>query len=407
MNQNMLFTMALGIQGPWQIGKVEFREGISGKELHLYVEHKKGVRFDYEGKDYAVYDHQDRTWRHLNFFEHVCYLHASVPRVKTDEDKVKLVSVPWAKPDSSFTLLFEAYSALLVKDGMSMSKAGNYVNESYKVIYRIIKSMVVTSLITQPLEDVRELAIDETSTKKGHNYFTILSDRKNKKVVGVSEGKGYESAVKAIEEMEYRGAQRTKVRCITMDMSASYIRAAKEILPQADIVFDRYHISAQMNKAVDEVRRKEQRDYSELTKSRYLWLRNNYNLSEENQEKVAYLADAYPTIGTAYRCKELLREVLNEAKKSHLLKGIKEWMKMAMATKIEPIQKFVKMLQRHWYGIKTYFKRLATNAYAERVNLKIQEIKRVAKGYRNKDNYKIMIYFHLGGLDLSLPTVKG
>jgi transposase len=74
-------------------------------------------------------------------------------------------------------------------------------------------------------------------------------------------------------------------------------------------------------------------------------------------------------------------------------------MKEAWASGIQPIRQFVNMLRNHWYGIKTYFKKLSTNAFAERVNLKIQEIKRIAKGYRNINNYKMMIYLHLGGLN--------
>ncbi len=403
----MLFTIALGLQSPWRIGKVELQEGAAGKELHLTVEHSKGAKFIYAGDEYSVYDHQGRTWRHLNFFEHVCYLHARVPRVKTKNGNVKLVEVPWSKPDSSFTLLFEAYAALLVKEGMSLSSAGRYVQESFKVLQRIVKSLVSEALIDQSLEDVKELAVDETSTKKGHNYFTILSDRKRKKVVGIAEGKGQESVKEALEEMEYRGADRSKVRCVTMDMSSSYIGAARKYLSKADIVFDRYHISAQLNKAVDEVRRADQRNFHELTKSRYLWLKNNKNLSIKNKDRLSYLSQMYPNIGTAYRLKEVFREVMDEAVNSHLLKGIKAWMKIATKAELQPIQKFVTMLEKHWYGIKTYFKRLATNAYAERVNLKIQEIKRIAKGYRNNDNYKMMIYFHLGGLDMELPTTKG
>jgi transposase len=58
------------------------------------------------------------------------------------------------------------------------------------------------------------------------------------------------------------------------------------------------------------------------------------------------------------------------------------------------------MLKDYWYGIKAYFKQVASNAFAERVNLKIQEIMRTAKGYRNIQNFMTMIYFHLGGLDL-------
>ena len=114
--------------------KVEFLDRNEEKELHLSIGHKSGYRFAYGDDEYSIYDHQDRTWRYLNFFEHTCYLHARVPRVKLPDVKVKLVEVPWAKEGSSFTLLFEAYTALLVKRGMSQSGAGRYVQESHKVV---------------------------------------------------------------------------------------------------------------------------------------------------------------------------------------------------------------------------------------------------------------------------------
>ena len=71
------------------------------------------------------------------------------------------------------------------------------------------------------------------------------------------------------------------------------------------------------------------------------------------------------------------------------------------------VQNFVNMIHTHWYGIKTYFKKLKTNAIAERINLKIQEIKRIARGFSNTNNFIIVICFHLGGLDLGLPTKNG
>lgn len=407
MDYEKLFAAALGIGPHWYIDKVEFKDGHSSRELHLTLEHKKGVKFRHEGELCPVYDHHYRVWRHLNFFQHECYIHAHIPRIKDKDGKVRLIEISWAHSNSSFTVLFEAYTALLVKSGMSVTAAGKYVGVSYKVIHRIIKSMVMEAMMEQPLENVTELAIDETSTKKGHNYFTILSDRKRKKVVGIWEGKSKESVRSASEEMIIRGVDTSKVRTITMDMSQSYIGAARDYFEQAEIVFDRYHISAQLNKVVDEIRRKDQREYHELTKSRFLWLKNSKKLSEKDKIKVGYLSEAYPNIGTAYRLKEMLKEVLDEAVNDHSIKPIKEWMKVALQTDLKPLHGFVKMLKRHWYGIKTYFKRHVTNAYAERVNLKIQEIKRIAKGYRNLTNYKMMIYFHLGKLEMGLPTAKG
>lgn len=403
MDELPIFTAALELEAPWYIKKVYFEGTGTGKKLHIEVAHKRRTKFEYDGDSYPVYDHQDRKWKHLNFFQHECYLYGSVPRVKTKEGKVKLVDVPWARPGSSFTLLFEQDILSLVRDGMSASKAGQRTGINGKQVFRIVSRSVSTALTHQDLADVKEMSVDETSSEKGHKYLTIIADREAKKVVGIAVGKDKEAFAHALIDMEVRGADRTKVRTVTMDMSKSYIAGVEEAIPQADIVFDRFHIVKKMNEAVDTIRRADQQEYKEeLKNSRYLWLRNNTSLSETQQQKVDMLAHACPNIGEAYRLKELLKIVLDNALQSQRLTPLNEWIEEAWKSGLEPIRKFVNMLHNHWYGIKTYFKKVADNAYAERVNLKIQEIKRIAKGYRNIQNFILMIYFHLGGLDFKI-----
>lgn len=393
----MIFAMGLGLEAPWFIDKVELI-GLEKKVLHIYIDHKKRTQFIYDGKKYTVYDHQEREWHHLRFFQHECFIHARIPRIKTDDGKVKLVGVPWAQTGSSFTLLFEYDVLGLISEGMSLKGVSRRLAIGDKRVSRIVGRHVSQALAAQQIEVVKELSVDETSTRKGHNYFTIMCDRKAKKVVGIGMGKDKDAFAHALIDMEIRGGCREKVRAITMDMSTSYISAANETMKQADIIFDRFHIVKKLNEAVDKIRRKEQKEHLELRKTRYLWLKNNSNLNIEQRENIAYLEATYPTIGKAYRLKELLRVVLDDAYYSHYLTPLNVWMKQAWESELEPIREFVNMLKRHWYGIKSYFKRVATNAFAERVNLKIQEIKRIAKGYRNAHNFIIMIYFHLGGL---------
>lgn len=399
MKELSIFTAALELESPWYVEEVYFEGEGKEKKLHIHVGHEKGVKFEYESKKYSIYDHQKRTWKHLNFFQHECQLHVRVPRVRTEEGKVKLVEVPWAKPGSSFTLLFELNILSLIEGGMSASGVGRRLLIGGKRVFGVIRRYVSYALSNQELDDVKELSVDETSSQKGHKYLTIFADRKAKKVVGVAAGKDKDAFAHALIDMEIRGADREKVKAVTMDMSRSYISAVDEFMPSAEIVFDRFHIVKKLNEAVDQIRRTDQKQYVELKKSRYLWLRNNASLNEEQQEKVDYLSQAYPNIGTAYRLKELLKKVLDDAYSNHKITPLNEWIKLAWKSELEPIRKFVNMLRDHWYGIKGYFKRLSTNAYAERVNLKIQEIKRIAKGYRNTHNFTIMIYFHLGGLD--------
>lgn len=399
-----LFKIALGLQHPWLIDRIELTHEEDNKELHIYLRHERGAQFQINGKHYSVYDHQERVWRHLNFFEHRCYLHAKVPRVKTEKGQVLQVDVPWAKPGSSFTLLFEAYTALLIKGGMSVSKAGTYVGIHGKRVWTIIRNMTSSALSSQPLEEVEHLGVDETSSKKGHQYFTVLTDVKRRKVVGVGIGKDQSGFDDAMLDLEVRGADKNKVKVVTLDMSPAYIAAVDRHMPDAAIVFDRFHLEQGMNKVVDQVRRTEAKKYKQLKKSRYLWLRNNNSLGQKQRKDIDFLSQAYPTLGEVYRLKELFKQVLNDASISSKLKPINDWIKLAWKSKIDQVRAFVRTLHTHWYGIKTYFKFRVTNAYPERVNLKIQEIKRVAKGYRNPRNFILMIYFHLGELDLGLPT---
>jgi len=286
---------------------------------------------------------------------------------------------------------------------MTATAVGRRLEINPKTVFRIAQKRVSYALATQQLEVVKELSVDETSSKKGHKYLTIMADRDRKKVVGIGIGKDKNAFADSLIDLEIRGGDREKVKTITMDMSRSYISSAKKTMPKAAIVFDRFHITKKLNEAIDEIRRIDQKEYDELKNSRYLWLKNQDKLREEQLVRLNVLRDTYQNIGYAYQLKEQFREVMKDAEYNSKLTPLKKWMRLAKDSGLEPLQKFEKMLHKHWYGIKTYFTKRKTNAYAERVNLKIQEIKRIAKGYRNINNFIIMIYFHLGGLELK-PT---
>ena len=110
MNSESLFSMALGLQSPWQVKDVAFSTDESAhSELHLRIDFISGSRFPDEANVACpVHDTVERQWQHLSFFEHTCYLHCAVPRITTTDGKVRTVDVLWARPGSGFTLLFEA-----------------------------------------------------------------------------------------------------------------------------------------------------------------------------------------------------------------------------------------------------------------------------------------------------------
>jgi len=404
MDAITLFTAGLGLEKPWYINSVDLIDAENGtQQLHIEVDHLPRTKFEYAGEKYSVYDHQVRTWLHLRFFQHDCYLHARVPRIKTADGKVKLINVPWSTSGSSFTLLFELNVLSLLQGGMSASAAGRYCGIDSRRIFRIMARHVSTALSSQPLATFKELSIDETSRKKGHNYLTICCDSKAKKVVGIGVGKDKEALAHALVDMEVRGASRKTIKTVTMDMSTAYISGVETFIENADIVFDRFHISKLLNEAVDKVRREDQRNFREAFRNtRYLWLRKGGDLKEEQQAKLNELSEAYPNIGKAYRLKELFRAVFDAAEYNHNLRPLNNWVTEAWDSDLKPIQGFVNTLRNHWYGVRTYFKRVATNAHAENINLKIQQIKRIARGYKNVQHFILMIYFHLGGLNFGI-----
>ncbi|MFN8278440.1 MAG: ISL3 family transposase [Chitinophagales bacterium] len=406
MKPEQLFGAAIGLQSPWFIKQVEFKEEGSHRVLHLFVDYERGI--DLLGKDGKVnkaYDHVERTWRHLNFFQHECYLHATVPRIRQDDGSTQMVTVPWASEGSSFTLLFEAFAIELCKSGLSLSAAGRLLGIDGRIIGRIIRRYVEEARYSQPLEQVRVMGVDETSSRKGHNYLTVLTDMEQKKVVGIGVGRNEKAFLAALQQCAVRQVEPQKVEKVVMDLSPSYKAAVSTHLAAAEIVFDRFHLEQLVSKALDEVRRKEAAHSKQLKNTKYLWLRRGSDLGIEQMEQLQFLSSTYPQLGKTYRFKEWFKEICNSADPNTATWLMKEWLYKAQRSNIAPIQKVAQSLKAHWSGIVQYFESRLTSGYVERVNLKIQEIKRMAKGYRNMENFIIMIYFHLGKLNLQTHKI--
>ncbi len=403
MKPEELFALALGLRAPWFIERVEFSNEDGHQALHLHVDYHRGT--DLVGRDglkYKAYDHRRRTWRHLNFFQHECYLHADVPRIQQEDGSTQQIEVPWAIEGSSFTLLFDAFALTLCQNGMSLSAAGRFLGVDGRVVGRIISRYVEQALENQPLDQVTVMGVDETSSRKGHNYLTILTDMEQKKVVGVGQGKDEIAFVEALSQTTKRGVCSKNVETVVMDLSPAYKASVRNNLSSAEIVFDRFHLEQMVSKAVDEVRRQEASKTNELKKTKYLWLRNASSLRPQQLLEVNFLCHTYPRLGRAYRLKEWFKEIWNGSDPAEATLLMTEWIRLASKSKIEPINRVARSFRAHWNGIVKYFNTRLTSGFVERVNLKIQEIKRLAKGYRNMQNFITMIYFHLG--KLQLPT---
>lgn len=402
MNSEEIFKIALGLQDPWYIREVAIKEQEGKKEVHLYIDYIAGHFVDISGKS-NIHDRVERKWRHLNFFEHKCYLHCKVPRVKDGQGKVSRVEVPWSRPGSGFTLLFEAFSMCLIEEEMPVNKVAKVVDVYANRLWTIFNYWIGIAYEQADHQGITSLGIDETSSKKGHDYLTVAMDMKKGKVVHVVEGKGVATIKQIAKYLEQKGSPSKEVKQICIDLSPSFISGVSTSFIDAQIVFDRYHVKALLNKAMDEVRKREYRLHKELKGHKYLFLKRNKKLSARQKQERDELLELLPNMGEAYRLKLLFDDFWEMKNEEESHGFLAYWCDLAKQSKIQLMIKFANTVNAHWTGIVNYLKSKVTNGILEGTNSKIQLAKRRARGYRNSTNFINIIYFLCGKLKFNYP----
>ena len=398
--------MALGVEIPWSVSKAEFvSNDHNEKELHIWFSFESGFKFTApDGSKSSSYDTIEKTWRHLNFFQHRCYLHAKVPRIKYGKNKISMVEVPWARPNSGFTLLFEAYAMLLIEEEMPVASVSALTKETAPRLWRIFSHWVVNGYEEDSWENVRHIGVDETSRRKGHQYITQFVDLETRRTLFVVEGKGADTFKAFKDELVRKGGKPDNIKIISMDMSAAFIAGYMDCFPHAQVVFDKFHLVQYLNKALDDVRKGEHASCKYLKKERFTLLRKSSKLSKEKLEKLDKIITTYPLLGEAYGLRESFMEVYSIADTEQAKGYLAFWCDMATQSSLFPFRRLALTIRAHWFGIASYFQhRGITNGILEGINSKIQLAKRRARGYANVQNFIHMIYFIAGKLNMSYP----
>ena len=403
-----IFAAALNLPAPWSISKVEFKPDSAGSmELHIELSFPRGSKFacpECEAENTA-YDTTPRTWRHLNFFQYKTYIHANLPRVKCDEHGVKTISVPWAREGSGFTLLFEGWVVELAKH-LPVATIANMVDEHDTRLWRFIKYYVDEARSREDYSDVTAIGIDETS-KKGHKYVTVVVDLNQRKVIYVTNGKDASTVDRFAEDFAAHKGDAKAIKIVTCDMSLGFKKGINEHFVNSSTVIDKFHVIKHANEAVDEVRKWELRQgpwYKYLlTKTKYLWLKNDDNLTENQKEKKESLLHKRLKTARAYAMRVTLQDIYelstSRIEAEERLKKLCGWI---ARSRIDSMKKFGELLKNHWDEILNYFDYRYTNAILEGMNSIIQNIKRRARGFRNDEYFKTMIYLGCGKLDLDI-----
>ena len=399
-NSEQLFAIALGLEQPWLIKKIIFNKEKSQLDIHLYF--TRGTKFEMDdGNDYTAHDTVERTWQHLDFFQHKCYLHANVPKVKQADGKIKTYPVPWARKGSGFTLLFEAFSMLLIENEMPVNKVAKVVKVYPNRLWNVFNYWISKAHKEDIIVDLEKVGFDETSVRKGHDYVTTMVDLDERRVLFATEGKGADCIRKSAEYLDNKTVDIDTIGQVCIDMSPAFISGCGKYLPNAAITFDKFHVIKEVNKAMDELRKLERIGNNMLKKHKYTFLKNK--LSPRIKQERDFLLEMYPKLGEGYRLKYLFKEFWDLEDREQAESYLAFWCDIADDSGIFPFQKAVRTIKAHWSGIINYIESRINNGILEGLNSKIQLAKKRARGYRNTQNFINMIYFTCGKLKFDYP----
>lgn len=407
MQDTELYQHILGLESPWRVTKVNM--DLEEAEIVVEVSHPLGTRFCCPecSEELPCYDHVSaRRWRHLDSCQFKTMLEARVPRVDCPTHGVKQANVPWASPSSRFTLMFESFVIRLLQATQTIEGARGILDMSWHAVWRVLERAVERGLARKHKSPLPRIGIDEKSFKKGHSYITLIYDLDNSTVEAISEGKDKAAANACFSQLSQ--GQVESIEAVAVDMSAALVKSIKANIPQAEekIVHDRFHVMKLVNEAVDKVRKEENRRLRDdgdnaLVGSKYLFLKNYENVSDQKQEQLQGLLRAKLETGKAWTYKEMLRDLWHWDTAAEATEFFKWWYKSVIHTKLEPLKKVARTIKERLQNVVSYCSLGGvSNGVAEGINSRIQAIKRRVGGFRNLENYKTAIYFYCGGLKL-------
>jgi transposase len=322
---------------------------------------------------------------------------------------VRTEQVPWAPLGSRFTGEFEELVAYLAQV-TDKTRVTELMGISWTTVGAIVERVVARRLDPARLEGLRRIGVDEFSYRKRHRYLTTVVDHDRRRVVWAAPGRSAETLGAFFEALgEERWAQ---LECVTMDMAGGYLKAVEERLPGVQIVFDRFHVQRLASDALDEVRREQLREIRgteegrELFRSRFALLKNPWNLTRDQKQKLSEVQRTNARLYRAYLLKETLAQALDYKQMWRARRALREWLAWASRSKLAPFVKAARTIREHFDGILAYIQERLTNGIVEGFNNKLRMIARRAYGFHTPPPLIAMLYLCCAGIVLDPPLPK-
>ena len=427
-----LFTSALGLQAPWSVQDVALDTSRRRIDFNLTCNVSRLPCPHCAALDQGVHDRLTREWRHLDFFQFEAWLHAEVPRVACSAcGKTGQIDVPWAREGSGFTALFEALALSLCKE-LPVRQAAALLRCSDKQLWRRIDHYVTKARALDDMSEVSIVGIDETSLRKGQNYITVVHDLQTKRLLFACEGRDHQTVVDFCADLKAHGGDPDQVNHVCQDMSAAYAKGVALALPHAQISYDRFHVIAMANEAMDGVRRQEMstqpravkdalgdNDRKLLKSLTWGMRRNPQGWSGKQINAMHWLQHSTLKSARAWRLKMALRAVYAKAaqeNRGELAKAdLIGWISWARRSRLEPFKKLANTLKQRIDGVVRGMLDNRSNAYVEAMNGLLQQAKRAARGFRTATYFIAIAYLRMSKLkhlpanpmQLAMPQAGG
>lgn len=357
-----LFIESLGLTAPFRlksIDKTRTALGTKIKSITFNIDIDKTYR---PSRFHTLHTYYEKTWQHLSLFQYPCFIKARLP-VFMDKrtQKTTVIEVPWARKRSGFTLLFEKDVLSLLRFCNCKTTTAKYFNiypQRVKTIYDAYTKDVYEQRSAQI---ARKIGVDETSTKKGHDYITLFVDLENKQILDIQDGRSSSAITNYAKELQLLGHSLETVEEFSLDMSPAFIAGVKQNFPTTRITYDRFHVVQLINRYFKPLTRSKKVNQESLAahlkELNQLWIQPNCN------EAAAFFCYWKDRTAELFKMNRLCKSIL-----------------------------------KHFNGIINFVESKVTNGLLEGMNNKIQFIKRAARGYRYTENFKRMILFAFGAL---------
>ncbi len=344
----------------------------------------------------------ERRWRDLTMREHLVELVYAPYRVWCPRCGLRVERVPWAEKWQRVTHALVRAVARLARV-LDWAAVAAHFRLNWKTVEAIVEGAVLWGLAHRRWQPLHVIGLDEVSRRKGQQYLTIVYDLDRGRVVWVGRDR---TAATMDRFFAWLGPRRARaIHTVCCDMWAVYLDAVHVHLPHATVVFDRFHLSQHVSRAVDEVRRQtwrrmRGREKAEFKKTRFLWLSNPENLRREERTRLSALLRLNSPIVKGYLLKEDLRRFWDYRSTAWAEAHLRQWLWRAAHSRLEPFQKLARMLRTHLDGVLAWTRIRVTNGALEGMNNKIKVISHRAFGYRTSWAYIANIYHSCAGLPL-------